>query len=195
MPTPPITQTDLRNMASHIQWEFEMLCLAAEKSGMQPTTPRTNTTTSVWGTTTVTATTVGPLYVQAHQHKTLESLILEALLIHFRNLMHFLYANRQTGDLRVLPGDVIACDYVGPSWQPPSPSWLSECWQRCNRLLAHLSIDRCRYIESRTIEWRGLDEKVEHIKAVYVSFLRSLTSGREAWFQPDVPASNMSVHS
>jgi hypothetical protein len=58
-----------------------------------------------------------------------------------------------------------------------------------------LSIDRCRYVESGAIEWRGLDEKVEHIKAVYVNFLRSLTSDREAWFQLVVPANNLSVHS
>jgi hypothetical protein len=180
----PITESDLLKMAPHVQWEFEMLCLAAEKSGMQRNTPRTNTTTSVWGTTTVTVTTVGPLSVQAHQHKTVESLILEALLIHLRNLLHFLYANGQKDDLlRVLPGDVIACNYVGPSWQPTRPSWLREYWERCNRLLAHLSIERFGHIVNRTIEWQGLENKVEHIKAVYVMFLRSLTLDRQAWFQ------------
>jgi hypothetical protein len=131
----------------------------------------------------VTVTTTGPFSVQVQQHRTVESLILEALLIHLRNLMHFLYANRQTGDFRVFPGDVIACDYVGPSWQPPHPSWLSEYWQRCNRLLAHLSLERAKCIENRTIEWPGLRNKIGHIEAVYVMFLRSLTLERQGWFQ------------
>jgi len=32
-------------------------------------------------------------------------------------------------------------------------------------------------------EWQGLENKVEHIKAGYVMFLRSLTLDRQAWFQ------------
>ena len=182
----PIAETDLRKMAPHVQWEFDMLCLAAQKSDVQRTTPRTNTTTSLCGTTTVTVTTVGPVFVQAQQHKTVESLIFEASLIHFRTLLHFLFANRKKGDLlRVFDGDVLAVDYVGPAWQTTRPVWLPEYWQRCNRLLAHLSIERPKYIENSTIEWPGLRDKIEHIEVVYVMFLRSLTIDRQAWFQQE----------
>ena len=177
----PMSETDLRKVAFHVRWEFDMLGLAAEKVGVL----RPNTTTRAWGTTTITATAVGTLSVQAQQHKTVDSLIFEALLVHLRNLLQFLFANRlkQKDDpLRVLPGDVLACDYVGPAWRPTRPPWLTEYREGCNRLLAHLSIERPRYIENRTIEWPGLPDKIEHIKGVYVAFLRSLTLDRQAWF-------------
>jgi hypothetical protein len=177
----PISEADLRNMAPHVQWEFDMLCLAAEKSRMSGA----NKTTGISGTTTTTVTifAVNPASVRSQQHKTVESLIFEASLVHFRILLHFLFANRQKGDfLRVFPGDVLALDY-GPSWQPTRPSWLHEYWTRCNKLLAHLSVERPKYIESRTIEWPGLRLKIEHVEVVYVMFLRCLTLDRQEWFQ------------
>ena len=185
----PINEDDLQKMASHVQWEFDMLRLAAQKSSTPCTNtiPPTNTTTSLCGTTTVTVTTVGPVSVQVKQHRTVESLMLEASLIHFRILLHFLFANRRKSDfLRVFDGDVLAVDYVGLEWQPTRPVWLlPEYWQRCNRLLAHLSIERPEYIENRTIEWPGLRDKIEQIEVVYVLFLRSLTLDRQAWFQQE----------
>jgi len=99
----PITESDLLKMAPHVQWEFEMLCLAAERavcSGPHHE-PHDN---QRMGNNHGDSDHCGPALRPSAQHKTVESLMFEALLIHLRNLLHFLYANGQKGDfLRVLP--------------------------------------------------------------------------------------------
>jgi hypothetical protein len=172
-----ISEADLQRMAPHIRWEFEMFRLAAEKSGMLGA----GASVAQSETTTVVLMSSGSFHVK--QHKTVESLIFEALLIHFRILLQFFYASRQKGVIpRAVDGDVLARDYVGPLWHPTRPSWLPECWQRCNKLLAHLTIERPNYIENRTIAWQGFEGKVQHIEAGYAAFFRSLSPEKKPWF-------------
>ena len=103
-------------------------------------------------------------------------LIREAFLIHFRNLLDFLYGTKKHGD------DVLATDYTADTlWKPAPPSWLDDYRRRCNKLLAHLTYDRVRYEDQNNMAWE-LEEKIQHIRGEWASFMHSLPDERRAWF-------------
>jgi hypothetical protein len=105
-------------------------------------------------------------------------LILEALLLHFRNILDFFYGEAKN------PDDVHASHFFpDPSqWNPVKPAWLREYRQRCHKLLAHLTYSRLDYKERGEMVWK-LDEKLQHLRDTWYSFLDSLPSGRRRWFR------------
>jgi len=167
-------------MAPHVQWEFDMLFPAAEKCA--PPNPTISFTSDITSTISSSVQAFGA--VRILRHKTVESLFLESLLVHLRNVLHFLFAVRSNpkDDIKVFATDVLASDYA-LEWQLARPLWLPEYWVRLNKLLAHLSMERMTYIENRKMEWPQLQEKVKDVSTAYIMFLRSLPLERQEWFR------------
>lgn len=65
-------------------------------------------------------------------------LIAEAFILHFRNVIHFFYAEAEKRK-----DDIGATDFTTPgSWNPAKPSWFDSERQRCHKLMAHLTYSR-----------------------------------------------------
>jgi len=104
-------------------------------------------------------------------------LILEALLLHFRNVIDFFYTDSQQSD------DVRACHFFSDptQWKPVVPDWYREYKTRCNKLLAHLTYSRIDFKRRNDMTWQ-LTDKLRHIRRTWELFLRSLPAERRAWF-------------
>jgi hypothetical protein len=98
----------------------------------------------------------------------------EAFLIHYRNLIDFVYQKKKW------PTDAVAIDYIA-DWAPKRPSWLSDERERCHKLLAHLTYERVTYEEHDALSW-DLDEKVSQLRAVWNGFLSALPDASRPWF-------------
>jgi hypothetical protein len=123
------------------------------------------------------------LYPQlmAHEDKGIGSLLFEACLIHFRNLLEFFYGKRECSD------DVVATDYVSPDvWKASSPDWLREYKERCAKLLAHPTYKRVEHMEAGTMGWH-LDAQFNHLQAEWSAFIEALPAERKAWFGAQCP--------
>jgi hypothetical protein len=117
----------------------------------------------------------------AHEDKGIGSLLFEACLIHFRNLLEFFYGKREYSD------DVVATDYVSPDvWKASSPDWLREYKERCAKLLAHPTYKRVEHMEAGTMGWH-LDAQFNHLQAEWSAFIEALPAERKAWFGAQCP--------
>jgi hypothetical protein len=162
------SEDTLRDMAPHIAWEFSMFDLAACEtfySGPKVKSDAFGTTVVVMMSSTI----------KSVQHRTVDRLVFEAFLIHFRNLLDFFYGKRTHRN------DILVSDYQS-NWVPNRPLWESTDRQRCNKLLAHITSDRLQYLKDGTIEWSGLTEKHRHIRTEWNAFLQSLPPERLNWF-------------
>jgi hypothetical protein len=104
-------------------------------------------------------------------------LTLEVFLLHFRNLLEFLYMEDSSSN-------VLAAHYVG-SWNPrgKQPSWGKDDKQRCNRLLSHLTYDRIALRKQNLHIWPALWDRYEHLQRHILEFLSLLTPDRREWFR------------
>ena len=104
-------------------------------------------------------------------------LILEALLLHFRNMLDFLFGEAKQ------PDDVHASDFFtdASKWKPSRPDWLDEYRRRCNKLLAHLTYSRLNYSRRGEMVWK-LEDKLQRIHEVWEEFLAKLPPERRRWF-------------
>jgi hypothetical protein len=102
----------------------------------------------------------------------------ESFLIHFRNLIDFLYEPRK------FKTDAIAADYLDTApWKPNVPPWLEEDKERCNKLLHHPTYDRVQYEKTGALKWkRDFREQAQHLLTDWNSFLSALPPGRATWF-------------
>lgn len=103
----------------------------------------------------------------------------ESFLIHFRNLIDFLYAPRK------FKTDAVAADYLdGVLWVPNAPSWWEEDKERCNKLLHHPAYERVKYEKSGELIWkRNFRDQAAHLLTDWKAFLASLPDDRRAWFK------------
>ena len=104
----------------------------------------------------------------------------EAFLIHFRNLIDFLYAPRK------FKTDAIAAHYLdnNSSWTPNVPAWWEEDKERCNKLLHHPTYERVEYEETGALKWkRNFRDQAAHLLTDWKAFLAALSSDRRAWFK------------
>lgn len=102
----------------------------------------------------------------------------EALLVHFRNLMEFFYTPYPNKDDLVL-----AQHYTGGAPPQKRPTWVTTSNRRCGELLAHLTYRRSVYLNNNQHHWNGLPELVEKMEEQITAFLDSLTPERKAWFE------------
>ena len=103
----------------------------------------------------------------------------ECFLLHYRNLIDFLYAPRKSNT------DAIAADYLdaGSTWMPNMPSWWKEDKDRCNKLLHHPTYDRVEYEKAGALMWkRDFRDQAAHLFSDWTVFLNSLPRNRQEWF-------------
>ena len=102
----------------------------------------------------------------------------ESFLVHFRNLIDFLYAPRK------FKTDAIAADYLdGVSWTPNTPSWWEEDKERSNKLLHHPAYERVEYEKTGELKWkRDFRDQAAHLLNDWQGFLAALPPDRRAWF-------------
>jgi len=99
----------------------------------------------------------------------------DALLIHLRVLMDFIYKGEDRDDVR-------AHHYI-PGGQPlNAPEWYKDFRDKCNKLFAHLTYGRTEFRVRQAHHWREIPERVESLEGAITGFLRSLTPERRAWF-------------
>ena len=113
------------------------------------------------------------------QNSVLGGVLRECFLIHFRNLIEFLYAPRK------FTKDAIAADYVNgaASWPPNTPAWWEEDKERCNRLLHHPAYQRVEYEKAGELKWkRDFRDQAAHLLSDWRGFLAALPSDRQTWF-------------
>jgi len=104
-------------------------------------------------------------------------LILEALLLHFRNVLDFFFGAAKNAD------DVHASHFFDDvsEWKPAKPAWLEEYRRRCNKLLAHLTYSRVEYDRRGEMSWK-LDDKLVLVRETWYAFLNALPQERRQWF-------------
>ena len=103
----------------------------------------------------------------------------ECFLLHYRNLIDFLYAPRK------FKTDAVAADYLdaGSTWKPNYPSWWEEDKERCNKLLHHPTYERVAYERDGGLIWRrNFRHQAEYLLNDWKAFLDSLPPERRAWF-------------
>jgi hypothetical protein len=102
---------------------------------------------------------------------------IEALLIHFRNLMEFFYTKKQKKD------DLVLATHYTCEAPRGTPAWHDDFNQRCQNLLAHLTYDRTRRRSKNEHHWYDVLEKISYMESEITGFLNSLTPERRAWFK------------
>jgi hypothetical protein len=91
-----------------------------------------------------------------------QALAIESTLIHARSLFCFFFrAGRKD--------DIVAGDFVA-KWASSPPPYLSEHLDRINKMLAHLTCARLKYIRSGDIKW-DLSKMRGEIIATFLIFL------------------------
>jgi hypothetical protein len=107
-----------------------------------------------------------------------QRLILEALLLHFRNVVDFFFESARGSD------GIHASDFFPEPdhWKPPAPAWVPQYRRRCNKLLSHLTYSRIEYGKKREMGWH-LDDKLASISGTWNEFLGTLPNYRAAWFK------------
>ena len=99
----------------------------------------------------------------------LDCLLLEAFLVHWRNLWYFFLEPRHRQD-------VIASDYIS-SWNPPKPH--SDLRDRIHVTLAHISTAR---IGAKPLTAEEVRVMRDHVAGLWVEFDRALRSDERSWF-------------
>ena len=96
---------------------------------------------------------------------------LECRVLHHRILLEFFHFDLASRKQR----NVLAADYAD-GWKTTRPPWFKDYIQRCHRMLAHISLDRCD-LDADWGSWWGADpnQDVEgHLLCQIRVFLRDL---------------------
>lgn len=99
----------------------------------------------------------------------LDCLVLEAFLLHWRNLWYFFLEPRHKQD-------VIASDYV-MDWNPERPD--SALRDRIHTTLAHISKGR---ISAKALTAQEVRAMRDHIAGLWVAFDKALSPDKRCWF-------------
>ena len=99
----------------------------------------------------------------------LDCLLLEAFLVHWRNLWYFFLEPRKKQD-------VIASDYI-PRWNPKKPD--SDLRDRIHTTLAHISKSR---IGAKALTAEEVRVMRDHLAVLWMEFERGLPSDERSWF-------------
>ena len=102
---------------------------------------------------------------------------IEAVLIHFRNLIEFFFTERDDKD------DLVLAHHYTGEVPKKAPLWAKRYGQRCNELLAHLTYRRTHYRQHDRHHWADILEKCMQMDDEINGFLDTLTPERRAWFQ------------
>jgi|GEM_PF-4923305 len=91
----------------------------------------------------------------------------EALLVHYRNMLEFLYEGESNRD-----SDVRAVLFLGSGHGLPfePPDWANHAKHRCNKMLSHITFDR----ETLSSEWDQLDGHISTVLEDWQSFLEAI---------------------
>lgn len=125
-PARPYTDEFLQNFSSeHIRYEYQMFrWLGVRLESRQP-----------------------PIYTDISVSVALNNALLEAFLLHTRNLIEFFFPERPR------PTDVIAADFcLQNAWEPTAPSLIEEWRFRANKEINHITSRRISGI-SREKAW------------------------------------------
>ena len=111
-----------------------------------------------------------------------KNLRLEAFLLHFRNLHAFLYPSRHP----IKEDDVFGSDFLEkekPEDIGGDTSWFNKDEQRrLNKMLAHISYERSKYISSGRPGW-NVAILLRSIVADLETFLAKLPAEKRSWFR------------
>jgi len=111
----------------------------------------------------------------------LNNALIESFVVHFRNIIDFLYVDRPR------PTDVVASDFFDPAaWEsrkPPLSGTLDTARRRANKELAHLTTDRIPGAPPEKIwDFNGLANELRPILRLFV------TNGNGTRLSPSVAA-------
>ena len=155
-PRPIRTDDQLRGAAVHVNYEIKMLIFA--RGLLSP----------IWSSPS------------SHPHENELNMALEAFLLHFRNLRAFLCPKLQP----IKEDDIIASDFFGATEAadvvPSAP--FEEEKQRIDKMLAHISYRRDRYILDGQDDWTVHDLASLMLAQIDI-FLSSLPATRAEWFR------------
>lgn len=122
----------------------------------------------------------------------LKNAVLEAFLLHARNMRNFLYCSRKDKDRKdespkviVKDDDVLAEDFIDDStqWQPPSKTgYIWDEKERLDKALAHISYARIDYHLSNNKQW-NIGEIMLQLAEVWEKFWHALPPEKRAWFE------------
>ena len=191
-----ITKTDaqLKEAAVDVAYEFKMFNLASRRlDRLSPSLGHNNSMVSVplalpasaasSFSTANNSAPVAPVPIspwQASQQAANspgDLLDIEALLLHFRNLMEFFYTKSLEKD------NLVLAHHYHNSGPLPKRPWAHDFNIRCNNLLAHLTYFRSDKRRLNEHHWCDILEKVRYMEEEIVGFLDSLTPERKEWFK------------
>jgi hypothetical protein len=146
---------DLRDAAAHVNYEIEMLVYSASFLGGWHSSPMTTPA----GNT--------------------KNMALESFLLHFRNLRAFLCPRLQP----VVLDDVCASDFLDEPEERNlgDAEKLSVGQARINKMLAHLSYSRDKYIAAGDYGWKVASMIIVVLEEMQNSFA-ALNEERRSWF-------------
>lgn len=150
------SDADLRTAAHHVGYEIEMLMYSGEYIG--------------WGHSSPPSTPTGND----------RNMALESFLLHFRNLRAFLCPSLQT----VSSDDILASDYLNrtdPEDIGDPQRFHAAEKARLDKMLAHLSYTRAKYISSDDHFWPGA-LMTKSIIEEFIKFVPLLPDARKGWF-------------
>ena len=149
-------ESELHGAAAHVDYEIEMLAYAASYVGGWYSSPHT--------------TPVGNP----------KNMALESFLLHFRNLRAFLCPSIQP----ISVDDVCASDFINApeARDLGTASRLSVDQERINKMLAHLSYSRDKYIAAGDHKWMFARMLVVVLEEMQV-FFGQLSKERRNWFR------------
>jgi hypothetical protein len=150
------TDTDLRNAAGHVSYEIEMLIYSADHIGG-------------WHSS--------PISTPSGNEK---NMALESFLLHFRNLRAFLCPSLQ-GEPK--PDDILASDFLRER-EPRDigrAANLATDKKRLDKMLAHLSYERDRYIAAGQHRWLAVRMASDALTE-FDAFLAILEPEMASWF-------------
>jgi hypothetical protein len=155
--------TDLHAVAGYVTYEIETLAFASEHLGGWHSSPK------------------------ASPEDSEKNVALESFLLHFRNLRAFLCPLLQTDPQkeppRVKPDDVIASDFLRESTarNVVSPDPFLADKERIDKMLAHISYQRTRYITTGQDGW-AVAKMLELMLEQFEVFLKPLPATERSWF-------------
>lgn len=105
-----------------------------------------------------------------------------AWFVHYRAIMDFFNVCPH----RVYGDDIIASDYVA-SWDDlrnaqTKPARACDYREAVNKLVAHLSDDRVKFIPTRKKKWKPNRELTAYLRRLAKVFVRNLPSDKKPWF-------------
>ena len=151
-------QGNLQEVAKHVSYEIRILIFSAEDVG------------GCHGS---------PVITPDGDYK---NMALESFLLHFRNLRDFLCPSLLNGHHK--DDDAFASDFIDKfdiSDVGNPTKFPEEEQKKLNKMLAHISDERVRYIEARDYNW-DTSEILVRVLGEMRRFVESLAENRRGWF-------------